>query len=173
MKPKLKQRKKSYRKFCDRRKNDVRNRVSDGNKMMATKPLHSTCPSVADKSTKGQQHSNEPTSTNMSAVDYTNPLKQCTSSSTQNIPTHFQPDSTLLERHHPNLSFEEVKQHLQSDPISTKWTPVYSSSSIHLCIMKVSPMSQAKVERSVTVSNDVLACTYCWKAGRNICKQCS
>ena len=63
MKPKLKRRKKSYRKFCDRRKNDVRNRVADGKKMMATKPLntHSTCPSVADKSTKGQQHSSEPT----------------------------------------------------------------------------------------------------------------
>ena len=67
MKPKLKQRKKSYRKFYYRRKNDVRNRVADGKKMMATKPLntHSTCPSVADKSTKGQQHSSEPTSTNM------------------------------------------------------------------------------------------------------------
>ena len=37
MKPKLKQRKKSYRKFCDRRKNDVRNHVADGKKMMATK----------------------------------------------------------------------------------------------------------------------------------------
>ena len=78
MKPKLKRRKKSYRKFCDRRKNDVRNHVADGKKMMATKPLntHCTCPSVADRSTTGQQHSTEPISTYMSAVDYTNPLKQ-------------------------------------------------------------------------------------------------
>ena len=40
MKPKVKQRKKSYRKFCDRRKNDVRNRMADVKKVMATKPLN-------------------------------------------------------------------------------------------------------------------------------------
>lgn len=66
-----------------------------------------------------------------------------------------QPDSTLLQRHHPNLSFEDMQQQLHSVPSSASWTPVYSASSIQLCMVKVAPMSQSKVERSITVNTDM------------------
>ena len=39
-----------------------------------------------------------------------------------------QPDSTLLQRHHPNLSFEVMRQQLHSTPLSAEWIPVYSES---------------------------------------------
>ena len=66
-----------------------------------------------------------------------------------------QPDSTLLQRHHPNLSFEDMQQQLHSVPPSASWTPVYSASSIQFCMLKVAPMSQGKVERSITVNTDM------------------
>ena len=60
--------------------------MADGKKVTATTPLntHSTYHSVVGKSTTAQQHSTESTSTYMSAVGYTNPLKQCTSSASEN-----------------------------------------------------------------------------------------
>ena len=66
-----------------------------------------------------------------------------------------QPDSTLLQRHHPNSSFEDLQQQLHSTPLSASWTPVYSPSSIQLCLVKVAPMSQAKIERSITVNTSM------------------
>jgi len=48
-----------------------------------------------------------------------------------------------------------MQQQLHSVPPPASWTPVYSGSSIQLCMVKVAPMSQAKVERSITVNTDM------------------
>ncbi len=51
-----------------------------------------------------------------------------------------------------------MRQHLHFALPSAKWTPDYSDNSIQLCMMKVTPMSQVKIERLVTVNRCVLAC---------------
>ena len=149
---KPKRRKKSYRNFHDRRKNDIRKRQAKTREALSVIQLNTSCESTSAAVTPtptSQQLSTKPTHEPETA---TQPLASTSSVSTQ---SQSLPNSTLLQRHHPNLSFEDMRQQLSSAPPSAAWTPVHSATSIQLCMMKVSPMSQAKVERSITVNTDM------------------
>ena len=185
---------KNYRHFHDRRKNDVRKCQAKGRETLSTLELNPPISATTHAQTQQQSNlvssmqpilpsPQQPTipsqkqPTQPSPQQLTIPSqKQLTISTstleptaTQQIPittaeSPSQPDSTLLQRHHPNLSFEDLRQQLHSMPPSASWTPVHSASSIQFCMVKVAPMSQAKVERSITV-NIVICLGMCMLLG--------
>ena len=65
-----------------------------------------------------------------------------------------EPDSSLIERSQPHASFEILKEEVQKH-LPQHWTPVFSDTCINLCIMKVSPMSQPHIDRSININVDL------------------
>ena len=63
-------------------------------------------------------------------------------------------DSSLIERSQPHASFEILKEEVQKH-LPQHWTPVFSNTCINLCIMKVSPMSQPHIDRSININVDL------------------
>ena len=163
LKPK---RRKSCRRFHDRRKNDVRKRQAKAREAFSVLQSTSARDDELVATTPTQQPPNSVSSPPESAATALTlrPPNSATAltqrqpkvtTTTRESAAATQPDSTLLQRHHPNLYFEDMRQQLHSAPLSAAWTPVYSASSIQLCMVKVAPMSQAKVERSITVNTDM------------------
>ena len=67
-----------------------------------------------------------------------------------------EPDSSLIERSisQTHASFEILKEKVQKH-LPQHWTPVFSDTCINLCIMKVSPMSQPHIDRSIYINVDL------------------
>jgi hypothetical protein len=136
-------RRKSRRNFFDRRKNDIRKSQEHNGENGTPLSTH-----VKPQTPTGERSQND----RAILLPITNTVNS-TIRSVESVVIQ-EPNSSLVQRYHPNASFEMLKEGVQAS-LPQGWTVVCHESAIQLCMVKVAPMAPPSVERSITIDADM------------------